>query len=114
MELATIQAWLPTAVAGGLLAVVWVDVRVARAAFHRALYRPDGTPIYIMRDECRIEQRDCQNMVCSKITAVQLKLDSMDDRREEQRDVVLNQIMQMSARIEGLSSRLDEYIRTHR
>jgi hypothetical protein len=114
MELATIQAWLPTAVASGLLAVVWIDVRRARTAWRRALYREDGTPIYVMREECRREQHDCQGMVCTKITAVQVKLDSMDARREEQRNVVINQIMQMSARIEGLASRLDEYIRTHR
>ncbi len=113
MDLATLQSWLPTAIAAGALGLIWRDVRGVRREWRQALYRADGTPIYIMREECRTEQAQCQREVCSKISEMRVKLDAMDARREEQRNIIINQLMAMSGRIESISARLDEYIRNH-
>jgi hypothetical protein len=109
-----LKDWLPTAIAGGALAFIWADVRRVRLEWRRALYKEDGTPVYMMRDDCRAEQRDCQAGVCNKIAEVRAKLDAMDARREEQRNIIIEQLMRLSSRVEGLSSRLDEYIRNHK
>ena len=116
MDAATIshlQGWLPSVIAGGALAMIWRDVRGVRREWRQALYKQDGTPIYIMREECRQEQAQCQREVCTKISDMRTKLDAMDARREEQRNIIINQLMAVSGRIESISARLDEYIRNH-
>jgi hypothetical protein len=113
MDIATLQNWLPTAIAAGGVGYIWWDIRRARSEWRKALYRDDGTPIYVMRDDCRREQSDCQAGVCAKISGVQAKLDAMDARREEQRNIIIDQLMRVATRVEGLAARLDEYIRGH-
>lgn len=105
--------WIPSVIAGGALAFIWADVRKIRVEWRRALYKDDGTLIYISRDECKTMQHSCQAAVCQKLASVAAKLESMDQRREEQRNIIIEQLMMMSGKIEGLASRMDEYIRNH-
>jgi hypothetical protein len=111
-------AWLPSAVAAGLLGVVWYDMRrqtsLARREWKRALYREDGTPIYIMRAECGQEQTKCQQHLCGKIADLRAKLDSMDARREAQRDVILTQLGSLAVEVGGIKSSFDHYVKNRK
>jgi hypothetical protein len=109
-----LSQWLPTVVAAGGIGLLWYDVRRGRSEWKKALYREDGTPNYITRAECKEEQTACQQHLCGKINEMRLKLDAMDNRRELQRDVISKELSNLTAKIEGLTSRLDEYIRSHK
>jgi hypothetical protein len=109
-----LSQWLPTVVAAGGIGLLWYDVRRGRSEWRKALYRDDGTQNFITRAECKEEQTACQQHLCGKINEMRLKLDSMDNRRELQRDVVTRELSNLAAKIEGLTSRLDEYIRAHK
>ncbi len=109
-----LSQWLPTVVAAGGIGLLWYDVRRGRSEWKKALYKEDGTPHYITRAECKEEQHACQQHLCAKIAEMRLKLDTMDNRRELQRDAITKELSNLTAKIEGLASRWDEYIRSHK
>jgi hypothetical protein len=109
-----LHAWLPSLVATGLLGLVWTDMRRQRREWQRALYREDGTPIYVIRNECEHEQVRCQQHLCGKIADMRAKLDAMDARREIQRDVILTQISALSVEVGGIKSSFDQYVKYQR
>lgn len=116
-----IQAWLPTVIAGGALALIWTDVRSTKrqlsekfdelsVAFKKALYRDDGTANYMHRSSCEREQARCQALTCGKIEAISVKMDLMDAKRDhakEQHTAQLGDVRQalavLSERVEQLS-----------
>lgn len=119
MDLATIQAWLPTVIAGGALALIWGDMRGVRrelaqkleelsATMRHALYREDGTTHYMPRSACEREQSRCQQVTCGKIEALSVKMDLMDSRREQAKEQSLAQMSDVKQALAVLSERVEQ------
>ena len=115
MDTATLQAWLPTAVAGGALALIWNDLRKSKAelseSLRRALYRDDGTTNYMPRMGCEREQSRCQILTCGKIEALSAKMDLMDSRREHAKEQQQAQMGDVKQAIAVLSERVEQLSR---
>jgi uncharacterized protein YceH (UPF0502 family) len=108
MDIATLQAWLPTAVAGGALALVWNDVRKSKAELRRSLYHEDGTTNYMPRLSCEREQARCQILTCGKIEALSAKMDLMDSRRENAKEQQQAQMGDVKQAIAVLTERVEQ------
>jgi len=115
MDTAALQAWLPTAVAGGALALIWNDLRKSKAelseSLRRALYRDDGTTNYMPRMGCEREQSRCQILTCGKIEALSAKMDLMDSRREHAKEQQQAQMGDVKQAIAVLSERVEQLSR---
>jgi uncharacterized protein YceH (UPF0502 family) len=119
MDIATLQAWLPTGIAAGALALVWGDVRstkrqlfvkvdVISDSFKKLLFREDGTTNYIPRISCEREQLRCQTLTCGKIGELSAKMDLMDSRRERAKDIQAEQMGDIKQALAVLSERVEQ------
>lgn len=119
MDMATLQAWLPTLAATGAFGLLWGDMRSTKRqlgakldelsdALKRALYRDDGTTIYVPRQSCEREQARCQSITCGKIEALSVKMDLMDVKREQAKEQQANQMGDMREAIAVLSQRVGQ------
>lgn len=121
MDMTTVQAWLPTAIAAGSLGLIWWDVRrraniaerrtaEIEGSVRRSLYRDDGSTIYIPRGECERDQGACRQSVCSKIDAMQATLAAMDAKRDAQRDIITNQIQSNASELAKLAGKVEQFL----
>jgi uncharacterized protein YceH (UPF0502 family) len=119
MDIATIQAWLPTAIAGGALALIWNDVRNTKNqltskadelsnSLRHALYREDGTTHFMPRNGCEREQNRCQAITCGKIEALSVKMDLMDSRREHAKEQSQAQMFDVKQALAVLTERVEQ------
>lgn len=119
MDLTTLQAWLPTAIAAGALALIWGDVRATKndilhkmevfsQEFKKALYRDDGTTHFMPRNGCEREQSRCQAITCGKIEALSVKMDLMDSRREHAKELAQTQMGDVKQALAVLTERVEQ------
>jgi uncharacterized protein YceH (UPF0502 family) len=119
MDMATLQAWLPTGIAAGALALIWGDVRSTKrqlsakvdeisAAFKKMLFRDDGSTNYMLRQSCEREQSRCQQMTCGKIEALSVKMDLMDAKREHAKEQQTAQMGDVKQALAVLSERVEQ------
>lgn len=119
MDIATIQAWLPTVIAGGALALIWTDMRGIKrqlasqvselaSTLRHALYREDGQTNYMPRNGCEREQARCQQITCGKIEALSVKMDLFDSRREHAKEQSALQMSDVKQALAVLSERVEQ------
>jgi uncharacterized protein YceH (UPF0502 family) len=114
-----LQAWLPTVVATGALGLIWLDLRRFKLdvsgkvekineTLKRALYREDGTTNYIPRTECEKEQLRCRATLCGKIDAQTNILNSMESKRDRERETIFKELQGIAGQVGNLSGKIDE------
>ena len=119
MDIATLQAWLPTAIAAGALALIWGDMRASKreltgmietmsASIKKALYADDGRTHFMPRLSCEREQSRCQSVTCGKIEAISVKMDLMDARREQAKEQQQSQMGDVKQALAVLSERVEQ------
>jgi len=119
MDIATLQAWLPTGIAAGALALIWGDLRStkreliskvdeAAASLKRALFREDGSTNYMLRQGCEREQLRCQTLTCGKVEELSAKMDLMDAKREHAKDLQAAQMGDIKQALAVLSERVEK------
>jgi uncharacterized protein YceH (UPF0502 family) len=119
MDIATLQAWLPTGIAAGALALIWGDVRSTKreltsrveevtSTFKRLLFRDDGSTNYMLRQSCEREQSRCQTITCGKIEALSAKMDLMDAKREHAKEQQTAQMGDIKQALAVLSERVEQ------
>ena len=119
MDMATLQGWIPTIVAGGALAILWNDIRNAKAQFatkidevvnslKKALFREDGITNYMPRLTCEREQSRCQSTTLAKIEAMSVKMDLMDSKREHAKELQTAQMGDVKQALAVLSERVEQ------
>jgi len=115
MNLSDLQSWVPTIVAGGALALLWNDIRNAKAqisevvsSLKKALFREDGITNYMPRLSCEREQGRCQQTTLAKIDAMSIKMDLMDQKREHAKELQTAQMGDVKKAIAVLSERVEQ------
>jgi hypothetical protein len=119
VDIPTLQGWIPTIVAGGALALLWNDIRNAKAQFafkidevvnslKKALFREDGITNYMPRLTCEREQGRCQQNTLAKIEAMSVKMDLMDTKREHAKELQTAQMGDVKQALAVLSERVEQ------
>jgi hypothetical protein len=115
IDLSDLQSWVPTIVAGGALALLWNDIRNAKAqisevvaSLKKALFREDGITNYMPRLSCEREQGRCQQTTLAKIDAMSLKMDLMDSKREHAKELQTAQMGDVKQALAVLSERVEQ------
>ncbi|MCU0589847.1 MAG: hypothetical protein MUC33_01285 [Desulfobacterales bacterium] len=119
MDVATIQAWLPTTIAVGAIALIWADMRGIKrqlatqvsdlaSTLRHALYREDGQTHFMPRNGCEREQARCQQITCGKIEALSVKMDLFDSRREHAKEQSAAQMSDVKQALAVLSERVEQ------
>ena len=85
------------------------------------LYKTDGTPIYVPKDECKDERNHCTANVCKKMDTVdkttrEIKesVDKMEEKRDKARSQLVMQIQGLSNTVHSLEGRFDQYVKDNK
>ena len=119
MDIVTLQTWLPTLAATGAFGLLWNDMRGTKrqlaakldeltSSLKKALYREDGTTVYIPRQSCEREQARCQSLMFGKIEAISVKMDLMDAKRDHAKEQHTAQLGDVRKDIAVLSERVEQ------
>ena len=119
MDISTLQAWLPTGIAAGALALIWGDMRASKreltamieamsVSIKKALYADDGRTHFMPRLSCEREQSRCQSVTCGKIEAILVKMDLMDAKREHAKEQQQSQMGDVKQALAVLSERVEQ------
>ena len=101
--------WNELIVAGGFVGTQgiilgWLNSRMNKIESDRKkeLYRPDGQPNYVFRDDCKTIQKN----FCSKVDEVKELLTIMDEKRAKAKDDYYNGLLQIEKRLVGIEAKL--------
>lgn len=82
------------------------------------LYKSNGMPIYISKDECKEERNDCTSNICRKMDTVDTttkeikqSIQKMEEKRDNARDQIINKMQGLSNTVHSLEGRFDQYVK---